>query len=85
MAASGSTRKRGRYLLDTNVVTALFKQDAAVHAELAAAEQVLLPSTVLGELYYGAARSGRPLERYWLTASAKDGPKPAPGHRCPPG
>src|ERR1700732_2583966 len=60
MAASGSTRKRGRYLLDTNIVTALFKQDAGVHAELAAAEQVLLPSTVLGELYYGAARSGRP-------------------------
>lgn len=60
MAASGSTRKRGRYLLDTNIVTALFKQNAAVHAELAAAEQVLLPSTVLGELYYGAARSGRP-------------------------
>ena len=60
MAASGSTRKRGRYLLDTNIVTALFKQDAAVHAELATAEQVLLSSTVLGELYYGAARSGRP-------------------------
>jgi rRNA-processing protein FCF1 len=60
MAASGSTPKRGRYLLDTNVVTALFKQDAAVHAELAADEQVLIPSTVLGELYYGAARSGRP-------------------------
>jgi len=60
MAASGSTRKRGRYLLDTNIVTALFKQDAAVHAELAAAAQVLLSSTVLGELYYGAARSGRP-------------------------
>jgi tRNA(fMet)-specific endonuclease VapC len=60
MAASGSIPKRGRYLLDTNIVTALFKQDVAVHAELAAAEQVLLPSTVLGELYYGAARSGRP-------------------------
>jgi tRNA(fMet)-specific endonuclease VapC len=60
MAASGSTPKRGRYLLDTNIVTALFKEDAAVHAQLAAADQVLLPSTVLGELYYGAARSGRP-------------------------
>ena len=60
MAASGSTPKRGRYLLDTNVVTALFKHDAAVHAELAAASEVLLSSTVLGELYYGAARSGQP-------------------------
>ncbi|HYL04797.1 MAG TPA: type II toxin-antitoxin system VapC family toxin [Thermoanaerobaculia bacterium] len=59
MAASGSTQKSGRYLLDTNIVTALFKQDAAIHAGLAAAEEVLLPSTVLGELYYGAARSAR--------------------------
>ncbi|MBV8199065.1 MAG: type II toxin-antitoxin system VapC family toxin [Acidobacteria bacterium] len=59
MAASGSTQKSGRYLLDTNVVTALFKQDAAIHAELATAGEVLLASTVLGELYYGAARSAR--------------------------
>lgn len=36
MAASGSTLKLGRYLLDTNIVTALFKQDAAVLAELTA-------------------------------------------------
>jgi tRNA(fMet)-specific endonuclease VapC len=60
MAASGSTPKRGRYLLDTNIVTALFKQDAAVHTELAGASEVLLSSIVLGELYYGAARSGQP-------------------------
>ena len=59
MAASGSTQKLGRYLLDTNIVTALFKQDAAVLADLAAAEQVLLSST---EPYYGAAGLRRSLD-----------------------
>lgn len=47
-------------ICSTPISSPLFKQDAAVHAELAAAEQVLLSSTVLGELYYGAAQSGRP-------------------------
>jgi tRNA(fMet)-specific endonuclease VapC len=59
MAASGSTQKRGRYLLDTNIVTALFNQDPAIQARLAAAEEILLSLVVLGELYYGAMRSGR--------------------------
>jgi predicted nucleic acid-binding protein len=82
MAASGSTPKRGRYLLDTNIVTALFKHDAAVHTELAAASEVLLSSTVLGELYYGAARSGQPrqnlerLEEFAATCNCS-------GHRWP--
>ena len=50
----------GRYLLDTNIVIALFKQDAAVQARLSAAAEILLPSTVLGELYFGAAKSDQP-------------------------
>jgi len=47
----------GRFLLDTNVVIALFKRDVAVQKNLAEAEKVFIPATVLGELYYGARKS----------------------------
>src|SRR5690349_2836081 len=50
----------GRYLLDTNVVIALFADDASVKARLAAAAEVFVAATVLGELYFGAKKSGRP-------------------------
>ena len=49
----------GRYLLDTNIVIALFDQEAAVKARLEAATAVYLPSIVLGELYFGAVNSRR--------------------------
>ena len=47
----------GRYLLDTNIVIALFAKDAAVHEHLMRAEQVYLSAIVLGELFYGVERS----------------------------
>lgn len=49
----------GRLLLDTNIVIALFAQDTSVQDHLAASEEVFVPSIVLGELYYGASKSGR--------------------------
>ncbi len=49
----------GRYLLDTNIVIALFAGDTSVLDQLQAAEEVFVPSIVLGELYYGARRSQR--------------------------
>lgn len=50
----------GRALLDTNIVIALIAEEAAVCQALAAAEEVFVPSIVLGELYYGARKSGHP-------------------------
>src|SRR5689334_21984875 len=47
----------GRYLLDTNVVIALWANDATVTHELARAEEVFVPIIVLGERYYGAQKS----------------------------
>jgi tRNA(fMet)-specific endonuclease VapC len=47
----------GRYVLDTNIVIALFNQDRAVKDQLAAAAEVFVPATVAGELYFGAFRS----------------------------
>jgi tRNA(fMet)-specific endonuclease VapC len=46
----------GRVLLDTNVIIALFSGEPSVSQKLADAE-VFVPSTVLGELYYGARKS----------------------------
>ena len=48
-----------RFLLDTNIVIALFAQEADVLAQLQQTVGIVLPSIVLGELYYGAGKSGR--------------------------
>ena len=52
----------GRYLLDTNVVIAVLAGDEAVLSNLDAAPEVFIPAIVLGELFFGAAKSGRPSE-----------------------
>ncbi len=49
----------GSFLLDTNVVTALFANDSGIEQQLAAARHVFVPCIVLGELYYGALKSAR--------------------------
>lgn len=49
----------GRLLLDTSVVIALFARETPVQARLTQAEEIFVPSIVLGELYYGARHSGR--------------------------
>jgi len=49
----------GNFLLDTNIVIALFAGEPAVQEHLEQAEEVFLPSIVLGELYFGARKSGR--------------------------
>jgi tRNA(fMet)-specific endonuclease VapC len=49
----------GRFLLDTNIVIALFGEEPAVLEQLAAAQEVFVPVIVLGELYYGARKSAR--------------------------
>jgi tRNA(fMet)-specific endonuclease VapC len=49
----------GRFLLDTNIVIALFAGESSVQEYLERAEEVLVPSVVLGELYFGARKSTR--------------------------
>lgn len=49
----------GRYLLDTNIVIALFAGETTVKEFLEQADEVFVPSIVLGELYYGACKSQR--------------------------
>jgi tRNA(fMet)-specific endonuclease VapC len=52
----------GRYLLDTNIIIALFADEASVRTNLAQADEVFIPSIATGELYYGARKSGRTQE-----------------------
>ena len=52
----------GRFLLDTNIVIGLLGGDAMVLANLEHAPEVFVPAVVLGELFFGAAKSSRPAE-----------------------
>ena len=56
------TPASGRFLLDTNIIIALFEGDQSVLSNLDRASEVFVPATALGELFFGAARSGRPVE-----------------------
>lgn len=47
----------GKYLLDTNIIIALFANEAVVQKNLAKNIQIFIPSVALGELYYGALKS----------------------------
>jgi tRNA(fMet)-specific endonuclease VapC len=49
----------GKVLLDTNIVIALFANEAPVQRQLVTISEVFVPSIVLGELYYGALKSAR--------------------------
>jgi tRNA(fMet)-specific endonuclease VapC len=49
----------GIYLLDTNAAIALNAGDPALLEKLQEADEVFVPAIVLGELYFGAEKSGR--------------------------
>lgn len=49
----------GNFLLDTNILIAIFAEEPAVLARLATAESVFVPAIAMGELYYGARKSAR--------------------------
>ena len=49
----------GSLLFDTNIIIAIIENDMAVTARLTASQRLFLPSIAIGELFYGAFRSGR--------------------------
>jgi tRNA(fMet)-specific endonuclease VapC len=49
-------------LLDTNIVIALLEGDGTVLSNLDRAPEIFIPAIVLGELFFGAAKSGRSSE-----------------------
>ena len=52
----------GKYLLDTNIVIAMFAGEEEIQERRQNADKVFLPSPVVGELCYGARKSSRPIE-----------------------
>jgi tRNA(fMet)-specific endonuclease VapC len=50
----------GRFLLDTNIIIGLLNRERSILDALANAAEVFVPVIAVGELYFGAARSGRP-------------------------
>jgi tRNA(fMet)-specific endonuclease VapC len=49
----------GRFLLDSNIIIALFGGEVTVQEHLAQANEVFVSSIVLGELYFGARKSNQ--------------------------
>src|SRR5688572_22165193 len=49
----------GKYLLDTNIAIAFLIGDRQITERVAAADEAYTSIISLGELYYGAAKSGR--------------------------
>lgn len=47
----------GRFLLDTNIIIALFAEDPKVHERISNASEVFISCTAVGELYFGAYKS----------------------------
>ena len=54
-----SISMNGSYLLDTNIVIAVFASEAETLRRLGEAAAIYVPIIVLGELYYGARKSAR--------------------------
>ena len=49
----------GKFLLDTNVIIALFAKEPVVHERLSNADEVFVPCIALGEMFFGAYKSLR--------------------------
>ncbi|MEL6221957.1 MAG: type II toxin-antitoxin system VapC family toxin [Cyanobacteria bacterium J06627_8] len=49
----------GSYLLDTNIIIGLFAGQESIINHLQQSDEIFIPSIALGELHYGARKSGR--------------------------
>jgi len=55
-------KNHGNYLLDTNIIINLFKNEKNIKKRLNNEEMFFVPSIVIGELFYGAYKSERTKE-----------------------
>ena len=49
------TQAGGKFLLDTNIIIAIFGGDEAALSNLNHAAEVFIPAVAIGELFFGAA------------------------------
>ncbi len=52
----------GNFLLDTSIIVAIFSGDDSVPKRLEQSGETFIPSIAVGELYFGAYKSGRIVE-----------------------
>ena len=57
-----SMSQNGNYLLDTNIVIKMLVGDIAIQEKMQNGNNLFLTSLVVGELYYGAQKSGKVTE-----------------------
>jgi len=50
----------GNFILDTNIIIALFGNDEGVIKKISEVKGIFIPAIVVGELFYGAFNSGKP-------------------------
>jgi tRNA(fMet)-specific endonuclease VapC len=64
MTAGRLMRQNGKYLLDTNVLIALLEDEIVIQVQSGSQNvtTVSLPAPAIGELYYGARKSGNSIE-----------------------
>jgi len=62
----------GKIALDTNIVIDYFADDETINSKLQLVDNVYLPSIVIGELYYGALKSGKAFRIAQLEHFVKD-------------
>lgn len=55
-------KMNGRYLLDTNIIIALFDDDANIVDRITQSGEIYIPVFVLGELFYGAYKSTKQIQ-----------------------
>ena len=65
----------GKFLLDTSIVVTIFSGDDSVPKRLGQSGEIFVPSIAVGELYFGAYKSGKIAEnltqiREFITNSA---------------
>ncbi len=63
----------GRLLLDANIVIAILEGEDVVLSNLDLASEVFVSAVVVGELFFGAAKSGRPAENRTKVERFADG------------
>ena len=59
--------QNGNYLLDTNIIIRLFTGDSEIQEKMLNGDNLFLPSPAIGELYYGAQKSGKVVENLHRT------------------
>lgn len=81
MCASALTLVSGKFPLETTIAIAIFEGHEIAGSDVRRAHEVFVSAVVLGELFFGAAKSGRPTENIARVVRFTSGRK-GKAHTC---